>query len=231
MKRLWSSASVTCTDGLYSVALDNRPMRLPGGPLLRLRQRALAGAIAEEWQAAGETMTADDVPLTRLAGTAQARIVPDPAPTAAALAAYAATDLLCYRAEGPEALIVRQHREWQPWLDWAEATHGARLAWTSGVMPIPQHADALAALHEAVAALGPFTLAGLGVLVPVLGSLVLGLAVAAGGLAPDAAHRLSILDELFEEEMWGLDAEAGRRRANVARDIADAARFIALAAS
>ncbi len=204
-------------------------MRLPGGPELRLRQFRLAEAIAGEWQAVGAAFSAEDVPLTRLAGTAQERIVPDPGPTAMALAAYGESDLLCYRAEGPEALVVRQHHAWQPWLDWAAGMYGARLVVTRGVMPVRQDAAAVAALREAMLALDPFVLAGLGVLVPAFGSCVLGLAVAAGRLAADEALRLSILDELFEEEAWGVDGEAASRRAAVARDVAEAARFMALA--
>jgi chaperone required for assembly of F1-ATPase len=231
MKRFWSSATVVSAGGLFAIELDGKPMRLPGGPLLRLRQPALADAIAAEWGAAPAAMTAEDVPLTRLAGTAQERIVPDPGPTIAAIATYGETDLLCYRAGESAALALRQHHAWQPWLDWAAAAYGARLSWTTGIMPITQDAGAIAALRGAVGALDPFLLAGLGVLVPALGSLVLGLAVAAGRLEAAEAHRLSVLDELFEEALWGVDAEAEKRRAWVARDIADAARFIVLAGS
>ena len=99
-------------------------MRLPGGAVLRVDNAALADAIAAEWQAAGGAkggeMTPEDVPLTQLAGTAQERIAPDPAPAADAIAKYAETDLLCYRAEQPAPLVARQAQEWQPWLDWLE---------------------------------------------------------------------------------------------------------------
>jgi chaperone required for assembly of F1-ATPase len=202
MKRFWKSAAIIEDAGWYCIRLDGRPMRLPGGPELRLRQLALAEAIAAEWQAAGGAFSADDVPLTRLAGTAQERIVPDPRPTAVALAAYAESDLLCYRAEGPEPLVVRQHHAWQPWLDWAAGAYGARLVVTRGVMPVRQDAAAVAALRAAMLGLDPFVLAGLGVLVPSFGSCVLGLAVAAGRLAAEEALRLSMVDERGWRGMW-----------------------------
>jgi chaperone required for assembly of F1-ATPase len=231
MKRFWSVAHVVPVDGQYAVQLDGKPMRLPGGPTLVLPQAALAEAIAEEWQDAPAQMRPEDVPLTRIAGTAQERVAKDPGASVAALAAYGETDLLCYRAGEPEALVIRQHHAWQPWLDWAAAAYGARLRWTQGVMPLAQDEAAIAALRDAVARYDAFALAGLGIVVPALGSLVLGIAVAAGRLDVAAAHRLSILDELFEEERWGLDADAAARRAHVARDMKDAARFMALAAS
>ena len=98
-------------------------MRLPSGSPLMVASARLARAIAEEWQAAGggkgSEMSFIDTPLTRLAGTALERIAPDPAPTIDAIARYGETDLLCYRAETPPALVQRQHQQWQPWLDWA----------------------------------------------------------------------------------------------------------------
>ena len=107
MKRFWDTAAATPAPGGaggYAVTLDGRPVRLPGGAPLAVASLPLAEAIAEEWARAGGgakggEMTFADVPLTRLVGTAQERIAPDPEPTIAAIARYAETDLLCYRAE------------------------------------------------------------------------------------------------------------------------------------
>ena len=232
MKRFWARAEVIDEGGRYAVRLDGRPMRLPGGPLLALHSHALAEAIAKEWQAAGGgvngMMSADDVPLTRIAGTAQERVAPDPAPTIDALARYAESDVLCYRAEGPAALAGLQADSWQPWLAWAEDRYGAQLRVTSGSMPVDQPPQALAALRHALDGRPAFELAGLGILVPALGSLVLGLAVADGALAAEEAHRLALLDELYQAEGWGEDREAAARRRAILADIEHAARFIAL---
>ncbi len=169
-----------------------------------------------------------DTPLTRLAGTAQERIAPDPAPTVDAIARYGETDLLCYRAETPRDLVQRQSRMWQPWLDWAALTHDAPLRVTTGVGYIKQHHDSIAALRRVVGRMDAYALAGLGIAVPALGSLVLGLALAEGAVNAETAAALGALDELFQAELWGEDAEAAARRAAVGADIALAARFIAL---
>ena len=207
-------------------------MRLPSAAPLVVRASPLALAIADEWQAAGGDkggeMSFVDTPLTRLAGTAIERIAPDPLPTIDAIARYGETDLLCYRAEAPQALVQRQHRQWQPWLDWAALTYDAPLRVTSGVAYAKQHHDSIAALRRAVAGLDPDALAGLGIAVPALGSLVLGLALAAGELDAETAFTLGALDELFQAEQWGEDYEAADRRANMAADIRLAARYIAL---
>ena len=234
MRRFWTEAAVAGQRGAYAILLDGKPMRIPGGAPLSVRGRALAEAIAAEWQVAGGekggALSMDAVPLTRIAGTAQDRIAPDPVPVARQLARYAETDLLCYRAERPEALVARQARAWQPWLDWLEREHGARLVPTAGIVHCPQDADALARVGEAMAARTPEALAALGLAIPALGSAVLGLALADAALGAADAHALSDLDEQFEVEAWGEDAEAARRRAGVAADIALAERFLRLSA-
>lgn len=233
MRRFWDHAAAEPVPGGHAIRLDGKPMRLPGGAELRVGPAPLAHAIAAEWQAAGGgkggQMSFADTPLTRLAGTAQERIAAEREANAAALAAYADTDLLCYRADYPPDLVERQAAAWQPWLDWAHARHGARLRATVGIVHVAQDAAALAALRAAVQALEPDALAGLGVAVPALGSLVLGLALAEGAIDARRAHAVSALDELFEAERWGEDAEAEDRRARVAADVALAERFIRLA--
>ena len=232
MKRFWNTATIAHSDAGYAILLDGRPMHLPDGPVLRIDAEPLAHAIAAEWQAAGGgkggEMSFADTPLTRLAGTAQRRIAPDPTSTIDAIARYAENDLLCYRAEAPDALVERQAREWQPWLDWAAARYEAPLRVSTGIAYVKQHRGSVATLRQVVAALDVPALAALGVAVPALGSLVLGLALAEGVLDGATAHALGCLDELFQAEAWGEDAEAAARRRAVAADIALAERFLRL---
>jgi chaperone required for assembly of F1-ATPase len=232
MKRFWDDAAAVPGTSGWQVLLDGKPVRLPGGTKLAVPMRAVAEAVASEWRTAGGAKGGDisygDVPLTRIAGTAQERIAPDPEPVVLELARYAESDLLCYRAQTPPALAALQARDWQPWLDWAESRYGARLLVTDGLMHVSQPPQALAALAAAVAAQPPLALAALGIVVPALGSLVLGLAVADAELDAAAAHALACLDETFQASMWGHDDEAEARRARIAGDIATACRMLAL---
>jgi chaperone required for assembly of F1-ATPase len=233
MMRFWDHAvAEESAPGGWRILLDGKPLRIPGGPELKLTAPRLATAIAEEWQAAGgasggET-SYEHLPLTRLAGTAQARIAPDPEPLVLELVRYGETDLLCYRAETPQALVLREQALWQPWLDWAADRLGVRLRVTSGIVAVAQDPAALAQLATAVAACGPFALGALGLAVPALGSLVLGLALAEGALTADEAHDLSVLDEMFQEESWGRDELALARRRRIGEEVALAERFLEL---
>jgi chaperone required for assembly of F1-ATPase len=232
VKRFWDIAAVQWTDKGHSILLDGRPMLLPSRAALVVGPARLARAIAEEWQVAGGAkggeMSFKDTPLTRLAGTALERVAPDPLVTIDAIARYGETDLLCYRAESPETLVRRQHEQWQPWLDWAALAYDAPLRVATGVAYIKQHRDSIAALRRAVAALDVDALAGLGIAVPALGSLVLGLALSAGEIDANTAFTLGALDELFQAEQWGEDHEAVDRRAGMLADIVLAARYIDL---
>ncbi len=216
----------------FAILLDGRPVRLPGGAPLRVQGAPLAEAVAAEWQAAGGAkdgeMRPEDVPLTRLVGTAEERIGPALEGTAAAIARYGETELLCYRAE-VSRLAARQAEAWDPWLTWSARALDAPLRVTTGIMPVSQPPQALAALHRAVARHSVLGLAALGIAVPALGSLVLGLAVTGLHLEPAEAHRLATLEEAFQEEFWGVDPDSVIRRNAAAADVALAARLMRLA--
>jgi len=230
MKRFWDRAEVDADGGGFVIRLDGKPMRLPSGETLLIDQRPLAEAIAGEWRSPpiGAEVIPTLLPLTQLAATARFRIAPAPAETAASIAAYARSDLLCYRAEAPPDLVQRQAAAWQPWLDWAARRYDAMLVVTQGIGLMDQSPQALAALACATAEQDAHGLAALGVMVPIMGSLVLGLAVIEGVLEADAAYQLSVLDEVFQEEHWGRDPDAAAGRDRAAAEVRMAARYIRL---
>jgi chaperone required for assembly of F1-ATPase len=228
MKRFYREAAVQPTPARFGVALDGRLVKTPGKRDLAVPSAELAAAIAAEWNGQEAEIRPAMLPLTRLAGITIDR---DPAARAALVAhtaLYAGTDLVCYRSADQPALAARQQAVWQPLLDWAARRWDAPLAVTTGVIPLRQPATSLAAFAAAVAARDEFALTALWAATAACGSLVIALALSEGRLDPDAAFAASQLDESFQIEVWGEDAEAGRRRAALAAEIAAAARFLAL---
>lgn len=215
-KRFWTTAATVARDGGHGILLDDRAVRTPGRRELLVPTEALATAIAAEWNAQGDVLVPASMPMTRMANTAIDRVADRHAEVAAYVAGYGATDLLCYRAEGPGQLAARQAAAWDPLLDWTADAFGARLFPTEGVMPIAQQPVALARLQRAVADFDAFGLTGLHDLVTLSGSLVLGLAVARGHLGPEDAWERSRIEEDWQIEQWGHDEEAdiaaGNRR-------------------
>ena len=227
MKRFWSTTSVTHEGDAFAVRLDARPLKLPGGAVLSVPFAPLADAIAAEWAEAPENFTPDDVPLTRLVATAQERVRTHRAAIIDQLAAYGRNDLLCYRA-ADSTLRATEDAAWSPWTGWAEQRFGITLAIASGLMPVEQNPAVHAAFKAALEDMSDYALAGLGVIVPALGSLILSLAIEADAVAPAEACRLAALEELTQEQRWGTDAEAENRRHKRAEDVAESARFMVL---
>lgn len=227
-RRFWTEATVQPEGAGFAVMLDSRPVRTPLKAPLVLPTEALARAVAAEWQAQTGTVNPATMPFTRTANSAIDKVAPQFADVAAMLAEYGGSDLLCYRATDPEALIARQAAAWNPLLDWVAGEFGTPLAATQGVVPIAQPVSSLAALGAAVSAQSPFQLAAFHDLVAITGSLVLALAVTRGRLSAEDAWALSRIDEDWQIEAWGQDDEAAGTAALKRAAVLQADRFYAL---
>jgi chaperone required for assembly of F1-ATPase len=225
VKRFYKEASVGAD---REVLLDGRRVQTPGRVPLALPNIRLAAAIADEWNAQGETVDPRAMPLTGLANAAIDRIGPAPESFVAGLAVYGESDLLCYRAAGPAPLVRRQTELWDPLLAWARDRYDIAFEVTSGITHKPQPAETIARLAAAVGTRDAFALAGLSPLVTISGSLVIALTLAEGAIGLDAAWAAASLDEQWQVDQWGEDAEAMQALANRHADFAAAARFLSL---
>ena len=229
LKRFYKQASAAATEDGFAVHLDGRPVKTPAGRRLAVPFRPLAEAMAEEWEAQVEEIKPHTMPMTQLASTALDRIGPERATILDQLARFADTDLLCYRADFPPDLVKRQTSQWQPLLDWAAELSGGRLAVTSGVVAVAQPAEAVAALTGRLASYDDWQLTAAQAACAASGSLVLALALVEGRLSGEQTYEISQLDETYQIEQWGEDAEAAARRAALRRDIVAAERLLLLA--
>ncbi|HEX8064133.1 MAG TPA: ATP12 family protein [Allosphingosinicella sp.] len=228
MKRFYKQATVSPEAGGVAILLDGRPVRTPARTPLRVPTEELAEAIAEEWNGQGEKVEPHLMPLTGLANAAIDRVAPDPAAFARTLAEYGESDLLCYRAEGPQSLVERQERIWDPLLGWARTRFGIVIETTAGVMHRRQPAETVEILGCAVAARTAFQLAGLAPLVTIAGSLIIALALAEGAIGLEAAWDAAMLDEAWQAEQWGADPLAAASLENRRREFEGAYRFLTL---
>jgi chaperone required for assembly of F1-ATPase len=227
-KRFWKEATAVETEGGWTVQLDGRGVRTPAKAPLEVPTRAMAQAIAAEWDAQEGKVDPTSMPVTRSANAAIDKVAHQFDEVAQMLAAYGDSDLLCYRATGPQALIDRQAERWDPLLDWAAGHLGARLTPVSGVIHAPQDASALANLAKRVAAFTPFELAAFHDLVSISGSLVLGFAATEGHMGAADLWTLSRLDEDWQEEQWGEDEEASAQAALKKQAFGHAMRFFSM---
>ena len=216
-KRFYKVVTTAPVEGGFGLLLDGKPVRTPGKASLVLPTEALADSVALEWSAQTDLIEPDSMPLTKLANTAIDGVARNLEGTIAEVAKFAETDLVCYRAGTPDALVAAQAAYWDPILDFARDTLGARFILSEGIVYVEQPASARLVVRRAVEAIafgeaGAMRLAALSVMTSLTGSVLAALAVAMGAMTVDVAWDAAHVDEDFQARMWGADAEATARR-------------------
>ncbi|WP_240609605.1 ATP12 family chaperone protein [Phenylobacterium deserti] len=210
-KRFYKTVETTPVDGGFGVLLDGRNLRTPGGVRLVLPTAALAEEIAGEWRAQGETIEMADMHATRLANTATGAVPNSREATAGQVMDYAASDLLLYFAEEPQALVERQTEQWGAVLLRAEEEARLSFVRAAGIIHQRQPEESLERVRQIALGLDDFGLAGLAFGAALFGSSILAIAVQRSWITAEQAFELSRLDEAFQQEQWGVDAEAAER--------------------
>lgn len=227
-KRFWKEALVEQTSEGFIVKLDDRPLKTPARSSLTVPSFGLAEAIAKEWQSLENEIDPGQLPFTKLCNAAIDNMSEKSPAVVDTLAAYAETDLLCYRAQSPDGLVSRQNVAWNPLLDWLRDVHGILLTQTSGVIPVEQPPSARAQFADWLGTMNNFELMGAHDLVMISGSIVLARAVIEKQIDPSVAWDHSIIDEAWQIEQWGDDEEASIARSQKARDFSTAAKLMEL---
>ena len=228
-KRFYKDASVGAEgEGGFAILLDGKPVRTPARRSLAAPTRPLTQALADEWSAQGEIIDPACMPLTRLANAVIDAVAERPQPVADEIAKYLGSDLVCYRAEGPEGLVARQSEIWDPVLAFARDALGARFVQVAGVMFAAQPPQAIAAARAHIPRDG-WRLGAVSTITTLTGSALLALALASNAIEVEAAWDAAHLDEDWQMEQWGRDELALARRAFRRADFDAAATVLRLA--
>jgi chaperone required for assembly of F1-ATPase len=230
MRRFYKIAEAVDEADGWAIRLDGRPVKTPARIPLAVPGAALAQAIVAEWQSQGETIDPASMPMTGFANATIDRVLPALADFRAQIAAYGASDLLCYRAAEPPELVALQAASWDGLLDWARGRFDVSFAVTSGIMPVDQPTATLARLAAIVEALDPWLLAGAATLTQIGGTLVGTLAYLEGEIEAEALFDATTLEDRWQAEQWGEDEEAAAHLAARRADFLAAARYCTLAA-
>jgi chaperone required for assembly of F1-ATPase len=213
-KRFYSAVGLVAVPEGFALTLDGRMAKTPGRNLLALRTEAAARLIAAEWDAQADVIDPSRMPLTRLANTGIDSVTTRMDEVAADAARYAGSDLICYRAEGPEGLVARQSAAWDSVLAWSEAQLGVRFKVGAGVMHFEQPTGAVDAARGLLGAVAdPVALSCVHVMTTISGSVLIALMAAEGALDGEAAFAAASIDEAWSAETWGEDEEAAIRLA------------------
>ena len=226
-KRFYKDVGVAQAPEGFAVTLDGRPVRTPARRPLAAPTRPLGEALAAEWDAQAGVVDPARMPLTRLANTIIDGVAAASGEVAAEVEKYLGSDLVCYRAEGPDRLVMRQAHQWDPILAFAREQLGARFEITYGVRFVTQSPDAIAAARRAIP-VDPWRLGAVHAVMTLTGSALIALAFARGGVTLDDAWAAAHLDEDWNMELWGRDELALERRAARLAEMQAAATILAL---
>jgi chaperone required for assembly of F1-ATPase len=227
-KRFYNSAEAAKQDGGYGILLDGRAVRTPAKSHVVVPDEKLALALAEEWNRQIEVIDPEKMPLTRLVNSAIDGVAKEADAVRAEIVKYASSDLICYRAEGPDRLVERQGEKWDPVLDWLGERFGARFKLAKGIVFVEQPPEALNAVSRALASIDIFRLSAMSVVTTLTGSALLALALLEKRLTVDEAWAAAHVDEDWSIELWGEDEEAAERRVRRFAEMDAAARVIDL---
>jgi chaperone required for assembly of F1-ATPase len=228
-KRFYKDVGVADTADGFAVSLDGRPVRTPARRALAAPARALGEALAAEWDGQADVVDPARMPLTRLANTIIDGVAAAVSDVAAEIEKYLGSDLVCYRAEAPDRLVVRQAHQWDPILAFAREQLGAQFEITYGVRFVAQSADAIAAARQVIP-IDPWRLGAVHAVMTLTGSALIALAFERGALTLDDAWAAAHVDEDWNMELWGRDALALERRAARLAEMRAAATVLALLA-
>ncbi len=224
-KRFYRDVTVVSQDAGFAINLDKNTLKTPGRAAFIVSAKALAGAVAEEWRGQGARIDPATMPLTALLNTAIDQVPQNTDAVRDDIVKFAASDLVCYRAEAPAGLVQQQNIHWDPVLAWSEIELDARFVRAGGIMPVEQSQLCLDRIGEALAAAGPFALAATHMVTSLTGSALLALALARGQMDAETVWRAAHVDEDWQIDNWGEDDEARVRRAS-RRLVYDAASLV-----
>jgi len=226
-KRFYNAVSVVPADEKFAVHLDGKPVRTPAKALLALPTEKAASLVAGEFEAQEDVIDPVVMPVMRLVNTALDGVAADPQAVLEDILRFAASDMLCYRADAPQGLVDSQNAHWDPVLDWARSELGARFNLAEGVVHVEQPRESIAVLGSRLVQRGePLRLAALHLMTSLTGSALLALAVDFGGLDAEAAWVAAHVDEDWQISQWGQDVEAVARRNARHRDFSAAVRLL-----
>jgi chaperone required for assembly of F1-ATPase len=227
MKRFYKEVAVEKMDGArgYSIALDDRLIKTPVKADFIVPYENLAETAAEEWREQGDEIVPANMQINQLINTTIDRVGPRRQAIIDDMVSYSSSDLLCYWADEPKELIERQASVWRPYLDWINAWLDINLVTTSGIIPVVQDALALEAIGKQLTSYSDFQLTALHMHTTGLGSCILALAYAEKFQDFDAVWNASQLDQQFQEEKWGTDAEAEAKTSELKREMEYVAKF------
>ena len=224
MKRFYKLVSIGKSKDGFNILLDGRPVKNASGlPLLCLNE-AIANHVMQEWAQQVDEIVPDDMPFMQIENTRIERVSSERKVMTKSLLKYLDTDLICYIVDEPKQLAKMQNEHWSKWRTWFEKKFGTTLDVTNGLAALTQKPEAHRAVQEFVKNLDDAKFTILQIIVPLSGSLILGMAFVDGEASPQDVFAACTIeethkDELYNAEKYGKDPLLEKKQKAAMRDL------------
>ena len=230
VNRFYETVSLGEEGGMFCLHLDGKNAKTPKRHLLATKYRPLAEQIVKEWDAITEEINFQAMAFTRLLSTAIDLGSDERDAWENIVVDYLKADLLCHRAELPAALVERQCEVWDPYLSFILKKFGADPSITAGIATVTHPPALLEAFATYLKELSIEALLGVKCAAENSGSAMLAVALFDSFATVDEIFDASRLDEHFQEEKWGVDAEAKAREQILRNEFYSIDRFLLMTA-
>ena len=190
------------TDNFFLIYLDEIPLKSDQGNNIKLSAK-LADEVVREWKADGKVDAIKNSFYTKLCFSVADMTKSERENVLSHLVEYGNCDPICYIADQPRKLHLKQKSLYSPLINWAEKFLSIKLNKGSRLLFIDQPSLNSAKIKNYLDELDNFHLAAINEITKSLGSLFTCLALYKNAVSHELAWEVANVEDNFRIEVWG----------------------------
>ena len=229
MKKFWKIVQVKKKlKNSFEILLDKRILKTPMQKDLIFSNYKIAKETALEWDIDEKEINTENMVFYGLISTAIDKISNDKVSYIENVLGFINTDLICYRADGPNELVDLQNSSWNPIISFIKKYIDVELKFFIGVMPSKQSLEIFNRLKTLINSFSDIEISALHRMTNLTGSIFISICILKGDVLKNEAFELSFLDELYQAKNWGIEEESLDKRNKIAKELNRIISFVEL---
>ena len=229
MKKFWKNVCVKSKlKNSFEIFLDKRILKTPMQKDLIFSNYKIAKETALEWDINEKEINTENMVFYGLISTAIDKINHDKVLYIENVLGFINTDLICYRADGPNELVDLQNSSWNPIISFIKKYIDVELKFFIGVMPSKQSLEIFIRLKTLINSFSDIEISALHRMTNLTGSIFISICILNGDILKNEAFELSFLDELWQAKNWGVEEESLDKRDKIAKELNRIISFVEL---
>ena len=229
MKKFWKIVQIKKKlKNSFEILLDKRILKTPMQKDLIFSNYKIAKETALEWDIDEKEINTENMVFYGLISTAIDKISNDKVSYIENVLGFINTDLICYRADGPNELVDLQNSSWNPIISFIKKYIDVELKFFIGVMPSKQSLEIFNRLKTLINSFSDIEISALHRMTNLTGSIFISICILKGDVLKNEAFELSFLDELYQAKNWGIEEESLDKRDKIAKELNRIISFVEL---